>query len=137
MGDIPFERHHRASGGVDTRPLAPFDVRTPGEKDISGQVRVPMPDHLAVRVLAPLCRHDIARFLPDWAEPSEHGGDERAVTSLVWSSLHAAGFKQFVCFVRGYKGQEEILVVLPEGSVSWPIRQLVPSAADVIEVHGL
>ena len=49
----------------------------------------------------------------------------------------AAGFKLFVCFVRGLKGEEEIVVVTAEGSTAWPIRRLTPDAAAFLEVQGL
>jgi hypothetical protein len=135
--DIPFERHHRASGGADVGEVGPYDVLPKDWKDLRPVKGNPLSNVDAARVLVPLCKSNLARFHPEWAEPSKHGGPERGITGLVWSCLEAAQIKVFVCFVRGHQGEEEIVVVTPDGSASWPIRQLTPEAVDFLEVQAL
>lgn len=134
---VSLERHHRSAGGADVRDPGPYEVLPPDHADLRKVKSKPLSPQMAARVLVPLCKADLANRLPDWSEPSDHGGKERSIVSLAWSALQAAGFKQYVCFVRGLKGHEEIVVVLGEGVTSWPIRQLIPDATDFLEVQAL
>jgi hypothetical protein len=97
----------------------------PGEVSFQGHAR-PLPSSRAARVLVPLCRIDLATPVPG-----------ESVVSRAWAALQAAGFKQYVPFVRGPAGHEEIVIVLSEGVVSWPVRQLTPDTVDFLEVQAL
>lgn len=142
MERIPFERHHHGSrpdGGprIDLRPRGEYDPPpTEVEKALERAKTKALPDGLVSRVIAPLCRLNVSNCLPEGSEP-DGDGPEKAVISLVWSSLQASGFEMFFCFVRGYRGEEEVCVVLPEGSVSWPVRLLTPEAEAFVEVMAL
>jgi len=81
---------------------------------------------VAARILVPLCSIDLSTPVPG-----------RSVASRAWDALQQAGFKQYIPFVRGPEGHEEIVIVLAEGVVSWPVRQLTPDAVDFLEVTAL
>ena len=97
----------------------------PGRVFFQGHAR-PLCSRAAARILVPLCFIDLATPVPG-----------KSVASRAWDALQAAGFKQYVPFVRGPEGHEEIVVVLAEGVVSWPVRQLTPDAVDFLEVQAL
>lgn len=139
MGEsIALERHHRAAGGADVGDTGPYDVFPEPRVDLRGAKAKPLEPSLAAKVLVPLCRFDLARHFLDYAAVAlSYESLGKGLTSLAWSGLLQAGFKQYVCFVRGVKGDEELVVVLPEGSVSWPVRQLTPEAIDFLEVQAL
>ena len=92
---------------------------------------------MSAKVLTPLCRFNLAQHFQDYVEVADRARSEKGLVSLAWGSLHAAGFKQFVCFFRGVGGREEIVVVLAEGVTSWPVRQLIPDAVAFLEVQAL
>ena len=93
----------------------------PEEVSFQGHAR-PLPSKRAAAVLVPLCGLDLARPVPG-----------RSVVQRAWAALQEAGFRQYVPFVRG----DDIVIVLAEGVVSWPIQQLTPDAVDFLEVQAL
>lgn len=78
-------------------------------------------------VLAPLCSENLsARDLRG-----------KELLDLVWAHLTVRGFRLFLCNTRGCGDEEELVVILPQGIVSWPTRRLVPEAAPYLEVEAL
>lgn len=88
----------------------------------------PLSRALAARVLAPLCKCDLPRLLP------KHGNI--GVNKAVHHALKEAGITLYLSYVRGPVGREEIVIVLPEGVTSWPIKQLLPAVADFMEISA-
>lgn len=97
----------------------------PGRVFFQGHAR-PLCSRAAARILVPLCGIDLSTPVPG-----------KSIASRAWDALQKAGFKQYVPFVRGPEGREEIVVVLAEGVVSWPVRQLTLDAIDFFEVTAM
>lgn len=119
------------------RDVHPGEPLPADYKDLRPARAKPLPANLAALVLVPLCSIGLTDYLPDIADPLRYRSQGKALAALAWSALLQAGFKLYVCFIRGDHGSEELVVVLPEGSVSWPVRQLTPETVDFLEVQAL
>ena len=135
--DLSLERHYHSVGGGDAREVPERDVLPPDYVDLRPSRAKRLPPELAARVLVPLCTFDLAAHFQDYLDCADRRTAERGVSSLAWSGLQQAGFKLFTCFIRGPEKKVELVVVLPEGVVSWPLSQLTPDAAAFLEVQAL
>lgn len=125
--DIPFKRPRPAPEW-----LAAIAGGSGAKRPGSGKPGPPaLSPYLAAKVLVPLCELNLAELLSESAD----GG--KSVSGIARARLQTSGFETSICFVRGELGFEEMVVILPEGVVSWPVRQLTPSAADFLSVQAL
>ncbi len=93
------------------------------KEDVRHSSKAPraLPDVTMAKVLVSLCEKDYSSLIDGMAR------DE--AVNLVNREVRAAGFNQAIVFFRERPGHgdDEVVVILPEGSMSWPLRQLNPT----------